>query len=202
MKKIFSLLLATLIVSLSFCFPVSAKNAEIESKVNTQAINNFEVEFDINELSSNGIKVVIEKDSNGNYITRKVTDSGPDSSKTMETQKQQAEIIAEFHVGLSYYAPARLANLHWEARGKQLTRVSADGYCKSTSILFPESYFDGALEGYSDLQGRYNSAAGTGDTFSIPDGVTTVKVGWKNAYITTVTNGKMSVASSAQLVTL
>ncbi|WP_283609540.1 hypothetical protein [Faecalispora anaeroviscerum] len=201
MKKIFSLLLATLVVSLSFSFPVSAKNTESESKVNTQAINNIELEFDVNELSSKVIKVVIEKDSNGNYITRKVTGSEADLSRTIETQKQKSKIVAEFHVGLSC-GPTRLSNLYWEAKGNQLTRVSADGYCKSTSILNPEAYFNGSLQGYSDLSGRYNRAGGTSANFTIPKGITKVKVGWKNAYITTVEDGKMSVANNSKLVSL
>lgn len=58
------------------------------------------------------------------------------------------------------------------------------------------------IDGYSDLSGRYNYASGITEDFDIPSNVEKVKVGWKNAYVTTVKDGKLSMAAASQTVTL
>lgn len=82
------------------------------------------------------------------------------------------------------------AILYWTATGNQLIRVQASVFCKDTSILSPEYFFNDDIDGYSDLSGRYNKADGATRVFYIPSSVEKVKVGWSRAYITTVSGGK------------
>lgn len=100
------------------------------------------------------------------------------------------------------YKSTQSAHLHWNATGEQLTRVQARVFCKPTSIFATNYYYNDDIDGYSDLSGRYNYASGITEDFDIPSNVEKVKVGWKNAYVTTVKDGKLSMAAASQTVTL
>lgn len=47
-----------------------------------------------------------------------------------------------------------------------------------------------------------NVTLGITEDFDIPSNVEKVKVGWENAYVTTVKDGKLSMAAASQTVTL
>lgn len=195
MKRIISFFLSiilslSLVATTAFAMDVGGpKNPELE---------NFSIDVSIADLK-NGITVVVEKNSNGQYLVRQLS---PEEIVRIENGQSDVSVEATFHCGLTYDSSNHTGYLHWNATGYQLTRVQAKVYCKSTSLLFPTSYFNGDIDGYSDLNGRYNSASGATDSFSIPSDVKKVNVGWSSASVTTVQNGKMSCPATYQTISL
>lgn len=189
--------LATLFMALLMCIGMAVP-AFAAKPAQEISLGDFSIEMSVTDLQQ-GATVVIEKDINGNLTIRQVS---PTEAFALENGRSTRAIEATFHCGITYDKNSNSAYLHWNATGKKLTRVTAKVFCKSTSILFPESYFNDDIDGYSDLSGRYNSASGATDSFDIPPGTTKVKVGWSSAYVTTVAGGKMSMASASQTVTL
>jgi hypothetical protein len=189
-KKFVSLVL---VLALSFVVCVPAFAAAPAQNI---ALDDLSIEMSVADLQQ-GATVVVEEDTNGN-----LTISSPTEAFALENGRSTRAVVATFHCGITYDKNSNSAYLHWNATGERLTRVTAKIFCKSTSILFPKSYFNDDIDGYSDLSGRYNSASGATDSFDIPSGTTKVKVGWSSAYVTTVAKGKMSMASASQTVTL
>ena len=194
MKKLVSLLLAV-IMTLSVTLSVSAAPVQQQESV----ANEISLELSVQDLK-NGVTVVIEDDGSGEYVARQL--SSEETADIENGKLLERKIVAEFHCGITYHKSTQSAHLHWNATGEQLTRVQARVFCKPTSIFATNYYYNDDIDGYSDLNGRYNYASGITEDFEIPSDGEKVNVGWKSAYITTVKDGKLSMASASQTVTL
>lgn len=195
MKKIISFFLSimmslSMVVTTAFAMDIGdQQNPEME---------NFSIEVSIEDLKD-GITVAVEKNSDGQYLVRQLS---PEEVLRIEKGQSKLSVEATFHCGLTYDSTNHTGSLHWDATGYQLTRVQAKVYCISTSLLFPTSYFNDNIDGYSDLNGRYNSAHGATESFNIPSDIKKVKVGWSSASVTTVQDGTISFPGAYQTVTL
>lgn len=161
-------------------------------------VGEFSAEMSIDDLQ-NGVTVIIEDTGDGNYLARQLS---PEEAFALESGRISIKVEATFHCGLKYDKNTHKGYLHWTATGDKLTRVQANVFCRETTILFPESFFDGDIDGYSDLRGQYNSAYGATGSFEIPSNIKKVKVGWDNAYVTTLEDGKMSMSNASETITL
>ena len=183
-SKIFSLILTLVMMFALSAMPVSA---DTSSKIDSSSLPSIT----LSELE-NGIDVIIVKDG---------------SSLKAVTQEQRKALknsvidFGTFHVGIVKNSSTK-AHLYWKATGTQITYVSGTIYCKNTSILKPKSYYSGSIDEYKDLNGRYNKANGTTDSFKIPKSAKKVKVGWKNVYITTIAGGKAYLGNASSTVKL
>lgn len=191
MKKFFSLIF-TLVFALSLSVGVYAAPAQTDEI----PLNDFSIDVSVDDLQD-GITVAIEENGNGEYTVRQIS-----SAEAMVLENNPStRILGTFHCGLDYDASTSTGHIHWNATGDRLTRVDADVFCKSTSILFPEIYFEGAIDGYRDLRGRYNTAEGGTDDFDIPSGVEKVRVGWSSATVATITN-TTNIGGASQAVSI
>lgn len=194
MKRLVSLLLAV-IMTLSMTLGVSAAPVQQQESV----ANEISLELSIQDLK-NGVTVVIEDNGSEGYVARQL--SSEETTAIENGKSLERKIVATFHCGITYHKSTQSAHLHWNATGEQLTRVQARVFCKPTSIFATNYCYNDDIDGYSDLSGRYNYASGITEDFDIPSNVEKVKVGWKNAYVTTVKDGKLSMAAASQTVTL
>ena len=195
-KRLFSgLLTVMMLVSMMV---TTAFATDTVSELHETTLEDFFIEVSLDDLRD-GVTVALEDNGDENYVVRQLS---PEEAFRFENGKASTEVIATFHCGLKYNKGTHRGSLHWNATGKQLTRVQATVFCKDTSILSPDYFFDGDIDGYLDLSGRYNQTNGTTSSFDIPSDVEKVKVGWSSAYITTVTDGKNSMASASQTLTL
>ena len=195
-KRLFAGLLAVIMLVSMMATTASATDTVSGSYGTT--LEDFAVEVSLDDLR-NGVTVVLEDVGDGNYMARQLSAK---EAFELENGRASVEVKASFHCGLNYNSNNNKGSLHWSATGYQLTRVQATIFCKDTSILFPEYFFNGDIDGYSDLSGRYNEAYGATGSFDISSDVKKVKVGWSSAYITTVTDGKVSMANASQTLTL
>lgn len=195
MKRIISFFLSMM---MAFSVVVTTAFAMDIGDPQNSELKNFSIEVSIADLKD-GITVAVEKKSDGQYLVRQLS-----SEEVVRIENGQSDVSVEatFHCGLTYDSSNNTGYLHWNATGYQLTRVQAKVYCKSTSLLFPTSYFNDDIDGYSDLSGRYNSASGATDSFNIPSDVKKVNVGWSSASVTTVQGGKISFPGAYQTITL
>ena len=175
MKKLISLLLTLVMV---FSVPSSVYALE------TQPVNvsgECEIEISLDELEHGGITVALTSDD------------------------KRREVVGTFHVGLTYTPRTQAAHLHWEAKGSQITNVTAHVFCIDTNIKGP-TYYSDTINEYDDSDGRYDVAYGNCPTFYIKgengEPVEKVKVGFRYAYVTMVKKGRTSAAPSAEVVTL
>lgn len=186
--KISSVFIAMLIVLSMGTISFAAEAAD------KTAADFYEIELSVAELEE-GVTIALCQDLNGTMQLKKI------SSDNNDVMINRATVQATFHVGITRTSSTS-AYLHWNATGNQLTKVEAKVFCKSTSLLSPKYYFNNYISGYNDLSGRYNQANGVTSNFSIPSNTKKVRVGWSNAYVTTVTQGKMSMASASQAVSI
>lgn len=192
-SKIGSIFLAIIMVVSISTVSFAADNDAIIDGNNSS----YQIELSMDELEQ-GVTFALIKQADGSLKLEKVNNV---SNFKMDIPETKATIQATFHVGVKRTSSTS-AYLHWNATGYQLTKVEANVFCESTSILFPKSYFNGKISGYNDLSGRYNTANGTTKSFTIPSDTEKVRIGWKSAYVTTVTQGKMSMASASQAVSI
>lgn len=191
MKKLFSLIFA-LVLALSLSVGVYAAPVQTDEL----PLDDFSINVSVDDLQD-GITVVIEEDENGNCTVRQIS-----SEEAMALENNPSpRILGTFHCGLEYNSSTSQGHIHWKATGDRLTRVQATVYCKNTSVLYPETYFDEDIDGYTDLSGRYNDAHGSTDNFNIPRDVDFVSVGWSSATVSTVTK-TTKLAPASQIVTI
>lgn len=190
MRKLFSLILA-----LVFALSLSVSTYAVSAQSRTP-LSDFSVEVSIDDLKD-GITIVVEKDENGEYILRQLS-----NAQTVALESNPSpRVVSTFHCGITYHSATSTAHIHWTAAGERLTRVHADVFCQSTSMFFPDTYFEGTIDGYADLGGRYNTANGVTDDFDIPNNVDKVKVGWSSATVSTVTS-TVKIPGASQTVSL
>lgn len=188
-KKLISLLLVLALV-------VGICPAALAEEIS--AIDYTTIEVSIEDLQD-GVTIVFEDSGNGDYVARQLSSEEVNAFTNGGVEPRDT---VTFHCGLSYNKGTHRGQIHWTATGNQLTRVQAEVFCRDTSILFHKYYFSGDIDGYSDLSGRYDIANGVTSTFDIPSDVEKVQVGWKNAYVTTVTHGMILAEDEWETLTL
>ena len=192
MKKFLCLFLAMIAV-LSVSLPVSAASVDSEET---------EIELSLDEFGNAGVTygyVVYESE------TAYFNLANPDESAAFEaiqdntnanSRSVQPRSIGTFHVGIQKSGSAY--RMHYTVTGSGL--LSAVGYmkCKSTELLFASTYHD---EYFKKSSTGTSSMSGYSNTFTLPSGTTSVKVGWHDVTIRDG-DGEASVANKYATVTV
>jgi hypothetical protein len=191
--KIFKTIVSTIMAFMIFLSIMPVTSYAIEKSV-TEQIDEYRVDaYDI-ELS---VPDLITDGCTGTFYYDETTDSiavytGDDFGSL------NIEALGTLSVHLVFSMTHNRYYLSWEIYYPQITYFSADLYCRDTSWFFPTYYDESSVS--QPYSGAYNHEYGaTYSYFSIPSNVDTVRVGWKNAYISSF-SGSFAVANGSSLV--
>lgn len=140
----------------------------------------YEIEISLDEIDEEGFDVVLYYDDTIQSVS---VYEGDFSNIPAEVADNS---IGTFHLGLTFNMYVGHYNLYWQINLEQLTYMSAEVYCKDTAVFFPETFFEQSVtqrfDGSSSLGYGYTSY------FDISSSYDTVKVGWKNCQLSSITD--------------
>lgn len=183
MKKLVKLLPFILVFCLIFVSVPVYANADTYVAKNQELVltNNSEeasVTF-VKQQNPQEVSITFVKQEDGSF--KQV------SKDQINALSSTTEVVA-FHLGLKDWVDDD-CTIYWYATSNlpSLTSVSANTYIKSTSILFPTTYYNGGA--YANSLGGVTYATDCTYLYGyVPSDVTVVRVGWTNLVLTTIEN--------------
>lgn len=192
-SKIFKTIVSTIMTFMISLSIIPVTSYAIEKSVNDQIdeyrVDAYEIELSASDLIAGGCI--------GTFYYDDTTDSiavytGDDFGSL------NIESLGSLSVHLVFNMTHNSYYLSWEIYYPQITYFSADLYCRDTSWFFPTYYYESSVS--RSYSGAYNHEYGSTYSYSsIPSSVDTVRVGWKNAYISSVTDS-FAVPNGSSLV--
>ena len=185
-NKIFLSIILTLVLMVS-TFSYVGADGTIQVPIQTQsAIDNLEVTVPVDANGNADLYVTIHADENGVIKQVAINSSlvSSDNSKVESIEVTESDIVLTFHVSLTNWT-GQYADVSWNADSNQpnITDVRGSVFVKSTSILYPETYFSEYFEmnniGGQIHAGDYLGYADLGDE-------TAVRVSFGSVVITTI----------------
>lgn len=186
LSGITAVMLSTVSTLPSFSFAIEGTSYDT---VKEYHVESFESEVPFDELIGEGVTGLLYYDDNTESVEVYVGDDIDEVDSINE--------IGSFTVRLTFDISRNRYYQSWEIHYPQLTYMSADIYCSTTS--YPPSYYNSESVSQS-YTGAYGSGYGQSYTyFSISSSVEKVRVGWTNCYISSVTDS-FSVAPGSSIV--